>query len=40
MQQLGSLPEQKMTVPEFDAFMRGERERWAQVVKTLGITAE
>ena len=37
---LGSIAEQKMSVPEFDAFMRGERERWAQVVKTLGITAE
>jgi tripartite-type tricarboxylate transporter receptor subunit TctC len=37
---LGSLAEQKMNVAEFDAFMRGERERWAKVVKTLGITAE
>lgn len=37
---LGSLAEQKMSVPEFDTFMRGERERWGQVVKTLGITAE
>ncbi|WP_186511083.1 Bug family tripartite tricarboxylate transporter substrate binding protein [Caenimonas sedimenti] len=37
---LGSIAEQKMSVPEFEAFMRGERERWAQVVKTLGITAE
>lgn len=37
---LGSLAEQKMSVAEFDAFMRGERERWAKVVKALGITAE
>ena len=37
---LGSLAEPKMSVPEFDAFMRGERERWAKVVKTLGIQAE
>ncbi|MGV3572707.1 MAG: Bug family tripartite tricarboxylate transporter substrate binding protein [Ramlibacter sp.] len=40
MQTLGSLAERKMTVAEFDAFMRGERERWAGVVKTLGITAD
>jgi tripartite-type tricarboxylate transporter receptor subunit TctC len=37
---LGSLAEQKMSVAEFDTFMRGERERWAKVVKALGITAE
>ncbi len=37
---LGSLAEQKMSVAEFDAFMRAERERWAKVVKALGITAE
>jgi tripartite-type tricarboxylate transporter receptor subunit TctC len=37
---LGSLAEPKMSVPEFDAFMRSERERWGKVVKTLGITAE
>ncbi|QJW83889.1 tripartite tricarboxylate transporter substrate binding protein [Ramlibacter terrae] len=40
MQTLGSLPERKMSVAEFDTFMRGERERWAGVVKTLGITAD
>lgn len=40
MQALGSLAEQKMTVPEFEAFMRGEHERWREVIKTLGITAE
>jgi tripartite-type tricarboxylate transporter receptor subunit TctC len=37
---LGSLAEQKMSVAEFDTFMRGERERWAKVVRALGITAE
>jgi tripartite-type tricarboxylate transporter receptor subunit TctC len=37
---LGSLAEQRMSVAEFDAFMRAERERWAGVVKTLGIKAE
>jgi tripartite-type tricarboxylate transporter receptor subunit TctC len=37
---LGSLAEQKMSVPEFEAFMRGEHERWREVVKALGITAE
>jgi tripartite-type tricarboxylate transporter receptor subunit TctC len=37
---LGSIAEPRMSVAEFDAFMRGERERWARVVKTLGITAE
>lgn len=40
LQSLGSLAEAKMTVPEFDAFMRAERERWAKLVKTLGIQAE
>jgi tripartite-type tricarboxylate transporter receptor subunit TctC len=40
MQQLGSLAEQKMSVAEFDAFMRNERDRWREVIKTLGITAE
>lgn len=38
--QLGSLAEQKMSVAEFDVFMRGEHARWRDVVKTLGITAE
>ena len=37
---LGSLVEQRMSVPEFDTFLRGERERWGKVVKTLGITPE
>ncbi|HEX2545240.1 MAG TPA: tripartite tricarboxylate transporter substrate-binding protein [Ramlibacter sp.] len=40
LQTLGSLPESKMSVPEFDAFMRAERERWGKLVKTLGIQAE
>ncbi len=40
MQQLGSLAEQKMSVAEFDAFMRGEHSRWRDIVKALGITAE
>ena len=38
--QLGSLAEQKMSVAEFDAFMRGEHSRWRDIVKALGITAE
>ncbi|HYF17373.1 MAG TPA: tripartite tricarboxylate transporter substrate-binding protein, partial [Ramlibacter sp.] len=37
---LGSMAEQRMSVPEFDAFMRGERDRWARVVKTLNIQPE
>ena len=37
---LGSIPESSMTVAEFQGFMKGERERWAGLVKTLGITAE
>lgn len=40
LQTLGSLAEPKMSVPEFEAFMRGEHERWREVVKALGITAE
>lgn len=40
MQALGSLAEPKMSVPEFEAFMRGEHERWREVIKALGITAE
>jgi tripartite-type tricarboxylate transporter receptor subunit TctC len=40
MQQLGSMVEQKMSVPEFDAFMRSERERWGKLVKALKIQAE
>ena len=37
---LGSMAEAKMSVAEFDAFMRNERERWAKLVKTLGIQPE
>ncbi|HSV80554.1 MAG TPA: tripartite tricarboxylate transporter substrate-binding protein [Ramlibacter sp.] len=37
---LGSLPEQKMSVPEFDGFMKAERERWGKLVRTLGIQPE
>lgn len=40
LQSLGSIAEANMTVADFDGFMRGERERWAALVKTLGITAE
>ena len=40
LQVLGSLAETKMSVAEFDGFMKAERQRWATVVKTLGITAE
>ncbi|MCG2592380.1 tripartite tricarboxylate transporter substrate binding protein [Ramlibacter sp. XY19] len=37
---LGSIVEPKMTVAEFDTFMRGERERWGKTVKVLGIQPE
>jgi tripartite-type tricarboxylate transporter receptor subunit TctC len=37
---LGSLAEPRMTVAEFDTFLRGERERWGKVVKTVGIQPE
>jgi tripartite-type tricarboxylate transporter receptor subunit TctC len=37
---LGSLAEPRMSVAEFDTFMRGERDRWAKVVKTVGIQPE
>ncbi len=37
---LGSIPEASMTVAEFQGFNKAERERWAGLVKTLGITAE
>jgi len=40
LQSLGSMAEAKMSVVEFDAFMRGERERWGKLVKTLGIQPE
>lgn len=37
---LGSQPELHQTVPEFEVFMRGERERWAKLVKQLDIQPE
>jgi tripartite-type tricarboxylate transporter receptor subunit TctC len=40
LQALGSMAEARMTVPEFDGFMRSERDRWAKLVKTLGIQPE
>jgi tripartite-type tricarboxylate transporter receptor subunit TctC len=40
LQTLGSQPEPRMSVPEFEAFMRAERERWARLVKQLDIQPE
>lgn len=40
LQTLGSLAELRMSVPEFEAFMRSERERWAKLVKQLDIQPE
>lgn len=40
LETLGSQPEPRMSVPEFEAFMRGERERWAKLVKQLDIQPE
>lgn len=37
---LGSIPETKMNVAEFDTFMRAERTRWAGIVKAIGIKPE
>jgi tripartite-type tricarboxylate transporter receptor subunit TctC len=37
---LGSLAEPRMSVAEFDTFLRGERERWGKVVRTVGIQPE
>lgn len=37
---MGSFAEQRMSVAEFDAFMKSERDRWAILVKTLGIQPE
>ncbi|MDA7417301.1 tripartite tricarboxylate transporter substrate-binding protein [Xenophilus arseniciresistens] len=37
---LGTLAEAHMTVPQFEQFMRAERERWAGIVKTIGLQAE
>ena len=40
LQTLGSQPEPRMSVPEFESFMRAERERWAKLVKQLDIQPE
>jgi tripartite-type tricarboxylate transporter receptor subunit TctC len=37
---LGSRPEPRMSVPEFESFMRGERERWVKLVRQLDIQPE
>jgi tripartite-type tricarboxylate transporter receptor subunit TctC len=37
---LGSIAEPQMTVSGFEAFMRTDRERWARIVKAIGITPE
>jgi tripartite-type tricarboxylate transporter receptor subunit TctC len=40
MMSLGSIAAQRMTVAEFDGFMRQERERWGTVVKAIGVQPE
>lgn len=40
MMSLGSIAVQSMSVAEYEGFMRKERERWAEVVKTIGIQPE
>ncbi|PQA83121.1 LacI family transcriptional regulator [Limnohabitans sp. TS-CS-82] len=40
LQTLGSLAETKMSVAEFEVFMRSERTRWAGIVKAIGIKPE
>ena len=40
LQTLGSQAEPRMSVPEFEAFMRSERERWVKLVKQLDIQPE
>jgi len=40
LQTLGSQAEPRMSVPEFEAFMRSERARWATLVKQLDIQPE
>jgi tripartite-type tricarboxylate transporter receptor subunit TctC len=37
---LGSIPETKMSLGEFDTFMRAEKTRWAGIVKAIGIKPE
>ncbi len=40
LETLGSLAETGMSVAGFEAFMRAERERWAKVVKAIGVQPE
>lgn len=40
LQTLGSQAEPRMSVSEFEAFMRSERERWVKLVKQLDIQPE
>jgi hypothetical protein len=40
MRELGTMPEMKMSVQDFDGFMRSERDRWGKLVRTLGIQPE
>ncbi|MEY2803293.1 MAG: hypothetical protein RL657_629 [Pseudomonadota bacterium] len=40
MMSLGSMAVQGMSVADFEAYLRKERERWESVVKVLGIAAE
>lgn len=37
---MGSFAEPRMTVAEFDSFMKSERDRWSILVKSLGIQPE
>ena len=40
LQTLGTIPETKMNVAEFESFMRSERSRWAGIVKAIGVKPE
>ena len=37
---LGSIPEPAMTTEAFGVFMNAERERWAGLIKAIGVKAE
>lgn len=37
---LGSVAESGMGVAAFDSFMRSARERWSQIVKSIGVVPE
>lgn len=37
---LGSIPESAMTSEAFSTFMNAERERWARLIKAIGVKAE